>query len=188
MQADNTLATIEPWRDEEPEPNANSEPVPESWDENPKRRGGRKRRLFNKGNRKAKVTGITTPLKNKLDLIMPVMVPEKPDGLVCVLKSAQYVVSGSIGPTVRSMFAACITLDTGAGPCLIRPGCLPKDWRENEEPGEELPALGDANGKRLKVTGAVRLRVRFGSHVYHQLFYVTPNLCLLYTSPSPRDA
>ena len=178
MQADNTLATIEPWRDEEPEPNANSEPVPESWDENPKRRGGRKRRLFNKGNRKAKVTGITTPLKNKLDLIMPVMVPEKPDGLVCVLKSAQYVVSGSIGPTVRSMFAACITLDTGAGPCLIRPGCLPKDWRENEEPGEELPALGDANGKRLKVTGAVRLRVRFGSHVYRQLFYVTPNLAV----------
>ena len=178
MLPDSTLATNDSWRDEEPDPNGENLPVPTSWDDNPKRRGGKKRRLFNKAKVKPKPTGITTPLKNKLDLIMPIMVPETPDGLVCVLKSAQYVVSGSIGPTVRSMYSACITLDSGAGPCLIRPGCLPKDWKEYEDKTQEIPSLGDANGKRLKVTGAVRLRVRFGNHVYRQLFYVTPNLAV----------
>ena len=80
-----------PWSDEERDGPELEQRVPKRWDENPKRRGGKKRKTFEKANRRPKPTAITTPLKARLDLVMPVMVPEPSDGVICVLKSSQYV-------------------------------------------------------------------------------------------------
>ena len=97
-----TTASDNPWGDEEPEPGPDRH-VPDRWDENPKRRGGRKRKVVRDQRQQTvpgkpvmvterKVLASTTPLKRSLDLVMPIFVPDPVDGLVCVLKSSQYVV------------------------------------------------------------------------------------------------
>lgn len=101
-----------------------------------------------------------------------------PDALVCVLRAPQYVVSASLGFVPRHMRTAHITLDTGAGVNILRQSLLPHDWRRHRLSNVNLPALGDANGHRLPLLGAVRLRVRFGNFVYHTVFYVADRLAV----------
>ena len=109
--------------------------------------------------------------------ILP-MAPQEPDALVCVLRAPQYVVSASVGFVPRHMRTAHITLDTGAGVNIIRQNLLPADWQRYRMRDVSLPALGDANGHRLSLLGAVRLRIRFGNFVYHTVFYVANRLAV----------
>ena len=114
------------------------------------------------------------------DVVMPILpiTPQEPDALVCVMRAPQYVVSASLGFVPRHMRTAHVTLDTGAGVNLIREKLLPSDWERFRLRNVNLPALGDANGHRLPLLGAVRLRVRFGNYVYHTVFYVANRLAV----------
>ena len=100
------------------------------------------------------------------------------DGVVCLLRAAQYVVAGSLGFETRNMRTAHITFDTGAGVNIIRQNMLPAGWQNYLLNDLELPALGDANGRRLEMLGAVELRVRLGHCVYRTTFYVASRLAV----------
>ena len=99
------------------------------------------------------------------------------DGVVCLLRAAQYVVAGSLGFETRNMRTAHITLDTGAGVNIIRQNLLPNGWQKHLLNDVEIPLLGDANGRRLAMLGALELRVRLGNYVYRSLFLRGGTLC-----------
>ena len=101
------------------------------------------------------------------------LTPSKPRS---VLSSSHYVVMASVGCTPRIMTTTPAVLDTGSGYNVIRRDLLPHDWQQYIRDDVELPNLGDANGKQLKLTHLVKLRVRFHNAVYPIEFLIADHL------------
>jgi len=111
----------------------------------------------------------------------PAMLNEEPlvlDGLVCLLTATHYIVTGSIGTHLHAMRSYSLAMDTCSGYNLIRRSCLPDGWEDYRMLDEQLPALGDANGKRLPIDGAVSLRLRLGNTLFRAKFFVAPTLAV----------
>ena len=95
-----------------------------------------------------------------------------------MLQSSHYIVAGSVGLHRRHMRSFNIVLDTGAGINVIKTSALPVGWENHLIEGADLPELGDANGKPLKLQGAIRLRVRFRNSVFLTTFVIADRLAV----------
>ena len=93
-----------------------------------------------------------------------------------MLCSSHYVVAGSIGLSRRHMRPCHIVIDTGAGFNVIRSSALPDGWQDKLIPDCQMPNLSDANGKPLRLQGAVQLRVRFKNSIFSVTFIVADRL------------
>ena len=100
------------------------------------------------------------------------------EGRMCLLTSSHYILSGSVGPSPSAMRPFHMALDTGSGYNVIRLRDLPQLWENYRIPDASVPALGDANGNRLRLLGQVVLRVRFGSAMYRVSFLVAERLAV----------
>ena len=100
------------------------------------------------------------------------------DGRACLLTSSHYIVCGSVGPHPSAMRPFHMAFDTGSGYNVIRLRDLPTGWERYRVPNATMPALGDANGNRLRLLGKVVLRVRFGSAMYRIAFLVAERLAV----------
>lgn len=77
---------------------------------------------------------------------------------------------------VRAVF------DTGAGPNLVRDDLLPRGWESLLIPGQPLPRITNASGKRMPVKGVIVLYLQVGDLRTRVRFYVVPGLgvpCIL---------
>jgi hypothetical protein len=72
-----------------------------------------------------------------------------------------------------------LTVDTGAGPNLVRQDQLPNDW-ETHQPASNPPeaAIRDFNGRRLNVMGHLQLSCRVGNHNIGAIFLVFERLAV----------
>ena len=95
-----------------------------------------------------------------------------------MLRSSHYVVAGSIGLSRRHMRPYHIVMDTGAGFNVIRSSALPYGWQNKLIPDCQLPNLSDANGKPLRLQGAVQLRVRFKNSIFLVTFIAADQLAV----------
>jgi hypothetical protein len=68
--------------------------------------------------------------------------------------------------------------DTGAGPNLVRDYLLPRGWESLLIPGQPLPRITNASGKRNPVKGVIVLYLQVGDLRIRVLFYVVPGLCV----------
>ena len=109
--------------------------------------------------------------------LLPVL-PTDPDETICVLRAPQYVLAGSIGLTHKHMVMGLLTFDTGAGCNIIRANVLPYGWEDYLLGDVPMPNLGDANGNRLNLLGAVALRMRFKNNIYKSTFFVARRLAV----------
>jgi len=102
------------------------------------------------------------------------------DGVVCLLASKNYIVTGSLGLDARVTRPFLIRMDTCSGYILIWTEFFPSGWEQLQidEGEDEHPRLGDANGKRLYIGAAIRLRLRFGNRVYQTKFYAVDRLAV----------
>ena len=100
------------------------------------------------------------------------------EGRTCLLTSSHYIVSRSVGPSPSAMRPFHMAFDTGSGYNVVRLRDLPQGWENYRIPDASVPALGDANGKRLRLLGQVVLRVRFGSAMYRVSFLVAERLAV----------
>ena len=98
------------------------------------------------------------------------------EGRTCLLTLSHYIVSGSVGPSPSAMRPFHIASDTGLVYYVIRHRDLPQGWENYRIPDASVPALGDANGNRLRLFSQVVLRVRFGSARYRVSFIVGERL------------
>ena len=101
------------------------------------------------------------------------------EGLTCLLTSSYYIVSGSVGPSPGAMRPFHMAFDIGSGYIVIRLRDLPQVWKNCRIPDASVPALGDANGNRLRLLGQVVLHVRFGSAMYRVSFLVAERLAVI---------
>ena len=69
------------------------------------------------------------------------------------------IVAGSIGLLRLHMRPYHIVMEMGAGFNIIRSSALPDGWQDKLIPDCQMPNLSDANGKPLRLQGAVQLRV-----------------------------
>ena len=69
-----------------------------------------------------------------------------------------------------------MAFDTGSVYNFIRLRELPQDWENYRIPDASVPALGDANGNRLRFLDQVVQSVRFGSTMYRVSFLVVERL------------
>ena len=68
--------------------------------------------------------------------------------------------------------------DTSSGYNVIRLRDLPQSWDDYRIPDASVPALGDANGNRLRLLRQVVIRVPFGSAMYRVSFFVAERLAV----------
>ena len=125
-----------------------------SLDKQTKRRRGRlkrsrdKKRDVNSGKqvdhpKKKGVQGQSLHLKLQAPFNQEAIQDEQ--GIVCLLSSTHYIVSGTIGLHPRLMQLHHMAFDTGCGPNVIRRSALPQGWEDSLLQDQDLPALGDAN-------------------------------------------
>ena len=86
--------------------------------------------------------------------------------------------AGSVGATRSILVPYHVVLDTGAGMNVIRRDALPDGWEISLVTNAEPPALGDANGRPLKIGGVVRLFVRLGNTFFQTTFVVVERLAV----------
>ena len=98
------------------------------------------------------------------------------EGRTCLLTLSHYIVRGSVGPSPSAMRLFHMAFDIGSGYNVIRLRDLPQGWENYRIPDASMPALGDANGSRLRLRGQVVMRVRFGSAMYRVSFLITERL------------
>ena len=108
----------------------------------------------------------------------------KPDGtvpladpgeLVCLLRSKNYKITGSVGLTTEALRPFEIVIDTGAGPCVVREEAIPERWRKEIQ---EIPpgALSNASSQPMDTVGMIRLIVRLKNLPVPVEFYVVRSL------------
>lgn len=85
------------------------------------------------------------------------------NGTAITLKTAHYLVLASIILEDRDMRTLHAVLDTVAGPNLVRNDMLPLGWLHALDTHIPLHKLDNANGRPLKLLGAIRLRLRLGN-------------------------
>ena len=143
-----------------------------------RRRGGRGR--VDSAGYSNKWTGIRAPLpeQNSSRATIPTPDPAASAEPILLLQASHYIVAGSIGAFRSVHVPYHLVLDTGAGMNVIRRSALPEGWEANRIAATDLPALGDANGKPLRVNGAVRLQVRLGNTFFRTTFVVVEHLAV----------
>ena len=118
------------------------------------------------------------------DLALPLTAPpeEEPlrndEGRTCLLTTSHYIVSGSVGPSPIAMRPFHMAFDTGLGYNIIQLHDLPQSRENYRITDTSVPALGYANGNRLRLLGQVVLRVRFGSAMYQVSSLVAERLAV----------
>jgi len=70
------------------------------------------------------------------------------------------------------------TLDTGAGPSIIRVDSLPKGWEKRLHPRPHLPHIVDANKNPISAQGMITLRLRSGAFATDVDFFVVQRLAV----------
>ena len=98
------------------------------------------------------------------------------DGVVCLLTSDIYMVSGSIGTEQDVMTSHDIAVDTCAGCNLIKRSSLPPGWEQHVVDDPEVPVLGGAESSQLKISGIINLVVRFKNTLFRLPFVICDNL------------
>ena len=109
-----------------------------------------------------------TPLPDDSTVVAP----------VTLFQSQNYKLCVSIGLTSRCLLPVRAVLDTGAGPNLIREDVLPIGWEHALIPGQTLPRVSNASGRRMPVKGVVQLTTRVGDLVRRIRFLVTSDLAV----------
>ena len=104
--------------------------------------------------------------------------PKTSKGLVCVMTTAHYSLSATVGVNARALRPTTVVIDTGAGFALIKKSRLPANWREFEVNSTNLPRLGDANGNALQLEAMVHLTIRLGNTLYRVPFLVAERLAV----------
>ena len=102
----------------------------------------------------------------------------EPDGAILLLRSLHYIVTGSIGLRNQDLKPYHIALDTEAGYDVIRSSALPDGWESQLLAGVEIPKLGDANGRPLRLSGAIEMKIRFHNTVFRTIFVVSKRLAV----------
>jgi transposase InsO family protein len=97
---------------------------------------------------------------------------------VTLFQSQNYKLCLSLGLTPRCLIPVRAVLDTGAGPNLVRDDVLPPGWERMLIPGQILPRVSNASGRRMPVNGVVQLVVRVGDLVRRVRFLVTRDLAV----------
>ena len=97
---------------------------------------------------------------------------------VCVLSSAVYETTGSVGSDPRAMTTYRIPVDTCSGYNLIARSSLPDGWEENVVHDVPKPRLYAADRSPLQIGQAVRLFVRLGNNLYRLPFFVSEQLAV----------
>jgi len=70
------------------------------------------------------------------------------------------------------------TLDTGAGPSIIRVDALPKGWERRLHRRPHLPHIVDANKNSISARGKITLRLRSGGSAADNDFVVVQRLAV----------
>jgi len=70
------------------------------------------------------------------------------------------------------------TLDTGAGPSIIREDAQPKGWEKRLRPRPHLLHIVDANKNPISARGMMTLRVRSGGFATDVEFFVVQRLAV----------
>ena len=78
-----------------------------------------------------------------------------------------------------------MAFDTGSGYNVIRLRDLPQGWENYPIHDASVPALGDANGNRLRLLGQVVLCLRFGYAMYRVSFLRAERLAVRSSSEPP---
>ena len=95
-----------------------------------------------------------------------------------LLKVDHYKIVSLMGLSRKVMQTVEAVLDTGAGPNLIRASILPKDWVRYKTDEQDIPPIRDANDRRLKIEGVVRLYVDLGGQNLRLRFLVCKDLAV----------
>jgi len=90
----------------------------------------------------------------------------------------QYTFPAALGFEKARMRLMTPTLDTGAGPWIIRVDALPKGWEKRLHPHPHLPDIVDANKNPISARGMITLRLRFGGIVTDVDFVVVQRLAV----------
>jgi len=91
----------------------------------------------------------------------------------------QYIIPAALGFDEARMRLMTPTLDTGAGPSIIRSDALPKGWEKRLHPRPHLSHIVDANRNRISARGMITLRLRSGGFAVDVDFVVVQRLALL---------
>ena len=94
------------------------------------------------------------------------------------MKTDHYKVMVLLGCARSLMHTVEAVLDTGAGPNFVRESLLPPDWRKYSTDASIIPSIRDANNRRLKVSGVVRMYVDIGGYKLHTSFLVCRELAV----------
>jgi hypothetical protein len=97
---------------------------------------------------------------------------------VTLFQSQNYKLCVSLGPMASCLNPVKAVLDTGAGPNLVREDVLPPGWERGLIPGQVLPRVSNASGRRMPVKGVVALVLRVGDLVRRVRFLVTSDLAV----------
>jgi len=90
----------------------------------------------------------------------------------------QYTIPAALGFDEARMGMMTPTLDTGAGPSIIRVDALPKGWEKRLHPRPHLPHIVDANKNPISARGMVTLRLRSGGFATDVDFVVVQRLAV----------
>mgnify|MGYP003561888224 FL=1 len=101
---------------------------------------------------------------------LPVVAP------VTLFQSQNYKLCVSLGLSLRAVTPVRAVLDTGAGPNLVREDVLPMGWQKFLVPGQALPRVNNASGRRMPVKGIVALTVQVGEMARRVRFIVASSL------------
>ena len=86
-----------------------------------------------------------------------------------------YCVHAEFGINQQTMFVRVLTVDTAAGPCLIRPDFIPAEFRKNIEPYHDL-TIRSATNHSQAITQMIKLFVRIGDLCVPYYFGLPPDL------------
>jgi hypothetical protein len=101
---------------------------------------------------------------------------------VTLFQSHNYKLCVSLGLNPRVVTPVRDVLDTGEGPNLVREDVLPRNLERALIPGQLLPRVHNASGRRMPVKGVVSLVTQVGELVRRVRFFVVPCLsvpCIL---------
>ena len=110
-------------------------------------------------------------------------IPFQKDQILSMFTKRNYKVSASWGINSKSLRPKTVVLDTGARPNLVDYQAIPDKWKKRIKPIRNVK-MTSASNQKMDLVGVIPLIVRIGDLKTRVWFGV----CLLYTSPSPRDA
>jgi len=90
----------------------------------------------------------------------------------------QYPIPAALGFDEARIRLMPSTLDTGAGPSIIRVDSLPKGWKKRLHPRPHLPHIVDANKNPISARAMITLRLRSGGFATDVEFFVVQRLAV----------